>query len=190
LYPGNNTVDYSERATAVAVDLSASTNTDSDVFVTDTVGTTAGVASIQNIRGGSGNDTLTGDDNANSIWGGDGDDIILGKGGNDSLYGEAGNDTITGGAGDDYIIGGPGRDRMYGDEATGYTTYATDNPTHIGTNFIDAQDGWADLAIDGGPGGSNVCVLDSASATNLYTTATLTNGSEATPAAGSCQLNL
>ena len=75
------------------------------------------------IRGGDGNDTLTGTRFNDKIIGGSGDDVILGMGGNDRLEGGAGNDTIDGGYGSDRIfaadgndilIGGPGFDRMFG----------------------------------------------------------------------------
>ncbi|WP_144290161.1 calcium-binding protein [Ideonella sp. A 288] len=48
-----------------------------------------------------GNDTLTGDDNANSIDGLAGNDSISGLGGNDTLVGGPGIDTLVGGKGDD-----------------------------------------------------------------------------------------
>jgi Ca2+-binding RTX toxin-like protein len=98
---GTNTVDYSDRTVAVIVDLSGATP--GQVGVTGEVDV---ITNIQNIRGGSGDDILTGDANANNIWGGAGNDTITGNDGNDALYGEAGNDTIDGGNGDDFISGG------------------------------------------------------------------------------------
>ena len=75
------------------------------------------------IRGGDGNDTLTGTKFNDKIIGGNGDDVIIGMGGNDRLEGGAGNDTIdggyggdriAGGDGNDILIGGPGPDRLFG----------------------------------------------------------------------------
>ncbi|MGD1866783.1 MAG: M10 family metallopeptidase [Phormidesmis sp.] len=78
---------------------------------------------IENARGGSGNDLLTGnavDNNLrgrsgnDTLYGGDGDDVINGDSDDDLLYGEAGNDLIKGGSGNDILMGGDGDDRMLG----------------------------------------------------------------------------
>jgi Ca2+-binding RTX toxin-like protein len=128
---GVNTLDYSDRTAALYVDLTNLTDCKSH-FMGDPVllecdklvtsGTPA-AASVINLRGGTGNDTLIGDARANTIWGGAGNDTIKGGLGNDILYGEAGDDTIWGNNGtnaaltaaqltagvtdDDHIIGGP-----------------------------------------------------------------------------------
>ena len=62
--------------------------------------------SIEDASGGSGDDTLSGDGNANSLVGNDGNDTLSGLGGNDELFGGAGFDRIIAGAGDDTINGG------------------------------------------------------------------------------------
>ena len=62
---------------------------------------------IENVVGGSGNDTITGDANDNVLNGG------------------AGNDTMVGGGGNDTFIGGTGANSMTG--ATGNDTYFVDN---------------------------------------------------------------
>lgn len=90
---------------------------------------------IERALGGSGNDTLTGNDADNLLAGNggddlargdDGDDTLRGNAGADSLYGGDGNDTIwagsgdagedlmDGGAGSDVIGGGAGNDVIYG----------------------------------------------------------------------------
>ena len=56
-------------------------------------------ADVEEVRGGSGNDVLTGDANANVLDGNGGNDTLLGMGGNDTLQGDAGNDVFDGGAG-------------------------------------------------------------------------------------------
>lgn len=75
------------------------------------------------IRGGDGNDTITGSERKDKIFGEGGDDLILGFTGNDQLHGGAGNDRLDGGYGhdrifgddgNDVLIGGPGNDRMFG----------------------------------------------------------------------------
>ena len=62
---------------------------------------------IENITGGSGNDSLTGDASANVLIGNAGSDSLNGGGGNDTLDGGPGIDRLIGGSGDDlYIING------------------------------------------------------------------------------------
>jgi len=56
---------------------------------------------IENARGGSGNDLLSGNDVRN---------ILVGNGGNDTLRGYAGNDHLRGGLGNDSLSGGPDSD--------------------------------------------------------------------------------
>ena len=60
---------------------------------------------IENAVGGSGNDTIFGNNTANNLWGLNGNDYLLGEGGNDYLLGEGGNDTLTGGGGNDSLAG-------------------------------------------------------------------------------------
>jgi Ca2+-binding RTX toxin-like protein len=75
------------------------------------------------VRGGAGNDTLTGDSRANTLRGGAGDDTLTGGSGNDTLFGEAGSDSLYGGAGADTLYGGGGT----GTDATD-TLYGGDGP--------------------------------------------------------------
>ena len=63
---------------------------------------------VENIRGSSKSDSLSGNAKANKIYGGGGNDSLLGGAGNDKLYGEGGNDYMDGGAGNDTCISGPG----------------------------------------------------------------------------------
>lgn len=63
---------------------------------------------IDDAIGGSGNDTITGNQIANVLHGGGGNDALFGGAGDDHLYGDAGLDTLVGGAGaDEFIISGP-----------------------------------------------------------------------------------
>ncbi|MEZ5841802.1 MAG: calcium-binding protein [Hyphomicrobiales bacterium] len=59
---------------------------------------------VTRIDGLAGNDTLTGNDEANVILGGDGKDTLDGAAGDDTLDGGAGKDSMTGGDGDDTFI--------------------------------------------------------------------------------------
>ncbi len=70
----------------------------------------ASIAGIENVTGGSGNDTLTGDALANALNGG---------AGNDTLVGGMGSDTLTGGAGNDTASYAGESDAMFIDLATG-----------------------------------------------------------------------
>jgi Ca2+-binding RTX toxin-like protein len=120
---GIDTVTYASRTNPVIVDInSASTETpdDGEVGEKDYV-----EADVENLIGGSGNDTLIGSALANNIKGGRGNDIIKGGDGNDvldggagadKLYGEAGNDTLY--AKDtvkDSVDGGAGTDKVQKD---------------------------------------------------------------------------
>ncbi|MEG2266950.1 MAG: hypothetical protein RSC68_21795, partial [Acinetobacter sp.] len=67
--------------------------------------------------GGDDNDIIYADPNNTSnlllpdeLKGGSGNDIITGLAGNDILYGQSGNDTLDGGAGNDTLYGGKGDD--------------------------------------------------------------------------------
>ena len=72
------------------------------------------VEGVENLRGGAGNDRLSGNGQANTIEGGAGNDHILGRGGNDILRGGNGQDVLDGGKGNDRLEGGAGADRLLG----------------------------------------------------------------------------
>ena len=59
---------------------------------------------IENAVGGSGNDTIAGNQAANVLTGGAGNDTLQGNAGNDRLCGGLGLDTLTGGAGADTFV--------------------------------------------------------------------------------------
>lgn len=69
---------------------------------------------IENGRGGSGDDVLTGNAAGNLLAGRSGNDRASGGGGNDQLYGYAGNDVLRGGLGNDVLWGATGSDRLDG----------------------------------------------------------------------------
>ncbi len=77
------------------------------------------------IRGGIGNDTLTGSTGIDVLDGGDNDDTLNGNEGNDQLLGRAGTDSLYGGAGDDELDGGTGADIIDGGD--GNDTVLFDN---------------------------------------------------------------
>jgi Ca2+-binding RTX toxin-like protein len=69
-------------------------------------------ANVEEVTGGSGDDTLIGNASDNELSGGAGDDTIAGGDGNDGLNGDAGRDTIDGGGGRDDMVGGAGADTL------------------------------------------------------------------------------
>ena len=56
---------------------------------------------VENVIGGSGNDSITGNTRSNMLSGGSGNDTLTGGDGADVLIGSAGNDSLSGGAGND-----------------------------------------------------------------------------------------
>lgn len=71
------------------------------------------ISNIEAVRGGSGNDTITGTTAAEKFQGQDGNDTIIGGGGEDNLYGDGGNDTIVVTDGNYYRAdGGDGQDTL------------------------------------------------------------------------------
>lgn len=110
-------------------------------------------ADLESIRGGFGNDTITGDGNANVLIGDRGDDTIRGGGGNDVLdgredtdqvFGEAGDDTVRGGSGADVIDGGGGTDVLEAD------IVGCQNLCDNGNDVVNARDGIQEQISCGG----------------------------------------
>jgi len=75
-------------------------------------------AVIENANGGSGHDTIYGNEISNTILGNKGNDYLNGRGGSDKLYGNTGNDTLYGGGHNDVLSGGSGSDRLYGNSGS------------------------------------------------------------------------
>jgi Ca2+-binding RTX toxin-like protein len=96
------------------------------------------------LRGGEGNDSLTGSNLDDLLVGGGGDDAITGYSGNDELRGDGGNDQLNGNDGDDLIVGGLGSDSFVGG---------------TGNDRFEAVDGVADAVLSGGAG-VDTCFFD------------------------------
>jgi Ca2+-binding RTX toxin-like protein len=77
---------------------------------------------IENLTGGAGNDTITGNGSVNVLVGGAGNDTISAGGGNDVINGGRGNDTMDGSTGNDSLVfaAGFGQDTItaFGDSGT------------------------------------------------------------------------
>ena len=116
---GIDTADFS----AFSANLNVSLEGNDQVTVTGS-GTGNGsdrIRNIENFIGGSGNDSITGDNNVNRLEGGAGNDTLNGRGGSDFLVGGAGNDTFNVGQGHDTIVfkDGFGDDRALSFDADG-----------------------------------------------------------------------
>ncbi|HEX8911357.1 MAG TPA: right-handed parallel beta-helix repeat-containing protein [Humisphaera sp.] len=94
---GIDTVDYAARTAAVTVSLNGVAD-DGELYEKDNAR-----GDVENVLGGSGNDTLTGSAAAN---------VLLGNGGNDTLRGGMGDDTLDGGTGADKLYGEGGNDTL------------------------------------------------------------------------------
>jgi serralysin len=157
---GTDTFDFSGYSQNQKIDLREGFFSDVGGLVGDVA--VAKGAVIENARGGSGADAITGNDAGNGLYGGAGDDLIQGRAGQDYIRGEAGNDRLIGGAdfddingntgsdtasggeGDDWVVGGQDNDSLVG-EAGGDIVYG-----NLGADTCDGGDG-ADL-IRGGQG--------------------------------------
>ncbi|WP_084451065.1 calcium-binding protein [Gemmobacter nectariphilus] len=74
------------------------------------------LVTLGSIKGGSGNDSLTGTIGDDSIYGLGGHDTLLGRVGDDLLYGGDGNDELWGSVGNDTLLGEAGNDRIGGSD--------------------------------------------------------------------------
>jgi Ca2+-binding RTX toxin-like protein len=133
---GTDTASYAGETDAFFVDLTAGTARRGAAAnpVEDTL------ATIENVTGGSGDDTIAGSGGANVLNGGSGNDTLQGLGGADTLIGGLGNDTLDGGAaadtldggdGNDTLIGGAGNDTISGGEGNDTVTWAVGDGTDI-----------------------------------------------------------
>jgi Ca2+-binding RTX toxin-like protein len=146
--PGIDTIRYASATKTVTVDLAAGTGSGPEVGH-DTI------SNVENVIGGSGNDSIAGDAGANQLTGGDGNDDLAGRGGDDTIDGGAGNDNLTGGAGADKLIGGAGADTFVftsvGDSTPGAPDTIVDfshaDHDHIDLSGIDAVAGGKDDAF-------------------------------------------
>ena len=93
---GSNWLDYDAYTTGVTVNLTSGAAT----------GFGAAISNIGSVRGGSGNDILTGGTQGSTLIGGAGNDKLIGNSARNLLIGGTGVDTVIGGSADDIVIGG------------------------------------------------------------------------------------
>ena len=106
---GVDTADYSLRTNDLDVSIDGAAD-DGELGEGDNVN-----LDVENVLGGSGDDTIAGSDFDNLLVGNDGEDLIFGEGGDDELRGNNGDDEIHGGDGADDITGGNDDDDLFGD---------------------------------------------------------------------------
>jgi serralysin len=126
---------------------------------------------IENFTGGSGGDTVSGNDAANAILGdggddsidgangddylrgGDGSDRIVGGAGFDDINGNTGDDTASGGLGGDWVVGGQNNDSLAGDDGDDIVYGNLGNDTCAGGTGADLiRGGQGDDCLAGGDG--------------------------------------
>ena len=142
---GVDTIDFSQFTTGVSVILGAS-GVASTAYVG---GRTITLVNFENITGGSGADTLVGNELGNVLIGGEGDDCLIGNAGSDTIYGNAGADTLRGGTGTDDLDPGTGPgDLIDNSDLTGgiNRVISRNNPYYTGTGYGDTMVGGADTA--------------------------------------------
>ena len=132
---GSDTLDYSQVAQTVSVNLSATS-----AAILSVGGVTDVVLGIETFIAGSLNDTIAAIDDsvAHRFLGNAGDDSLAGGGAGDSLVGGIGNDTLAGGAGDDQLDAGDGADSVFG--GVGADTLLDT----LGNDSLDGGDGATD----------------------------------------------
>jgi len=133
---GSDTIDYSSRDENLTIAIDGSRKSGGFMENDD-------LHQLENVNGGSGNDTIYGNGDSNSLTGGPGGDGIAGYAGNDYLAGHTGNDFLEGDGGNDYIVGGEdndlleaagGNDSLYGSSGRDRVSY--DGATAAVTAYI------------------------------------------------------
>ncbi len=169
---GEDLVDYSTRSQPVSASIDGVAN-DGEAGEGDNIAT-----DIEDLRGGSGNDTLTGNSSDNMLDGGLGADQMTGGAGSDTvdysyrtepvtadLSGSPGNDGEAGegdtiGADVESLIGGSGDDTLTGNAADGALLGGDGDDTLVdpgGSDYIDGGDGDDDLQTRDGAADQDIC---------------------------------
>ena len=131
---GWDLVYYGSRTKPVILDLDGAKGDDGEKGEKDTI-----AADVEELIGGAGKDTLTGNAKANGIYGQAGNDVIRGGAGDDTLVGQGGHDKIYGDAGDDYLVGENHTTIPNPDNPSPGSNAAKDR-LDGGTNTVDAGD--------------------------------------------------
>jgi Ca2+-binding RTX toxin-like protein len=145
--PGSDTASYGDHGTNVTANIGGGGGDDGSIEDGPAGARDNINPDIENLTGGSGDDTFTGAGSANSLNGGGGDDFLNGLAGNDTLNGGTSEDTLQGGEGIDTLNGGTSDDTLKGGE---------------GDDTLDGGDD-ADL-LNGGAGANDLATYASRSA--------------------------
>ena len=161
---GNDTLDYSGFTQDQVINLNPETfmniggETGNVVIGRGTV--------IENAFGGSGADTIDGNQANNGIQGNDGNDTVNGRGGDDTIYGQAGSDSLYGNGGNDRLYGGDDRDYLYGGNDADSAYGGAGNDVIVGNYGDDTLNGgvgddlvfagYGNDTVDGGDGRDTV----------------------------------
>jgi Ca2+-binding RTX toxin-like protein len=141
---GGDTVDFSGEAGPLVIVMN------NDGTLTVSVNPDATVVDFENVIGSAGNDTITGNNQANFLSGGGGNDTI--SGGNEASDPIASNDPADDG---DVILGGDGDDTLAGDDGDDCVIGGAGNDIlneNTGTSSGNPGNGNGADALDGGPG--------------------------------------
>lgn len=154
---GSDTADYSDASSWLSITLENVGNTivEAGDLGQDTL------INIENLIGGDGNDTLTGNQEANILKGGEGDNQLFGGDGNDTLIGGSTCDIIEGGEGNDRLFGGGGADTLTG--GGGADTFFYSSTGDFGDSITDFTAGvdFFSFSVDGDFGWSDTTQLQS-----------------------------
>jgi Ca2+-binding RTX toxin-like protein len=147
---GIDTADYTARTDRLRISLDGA-NDDGETDEHDNV-----EPDVEQVTGGSDDDTLVGSGANNFLDGRNGDDRISGSGGDDVLDGGAntsGSDSLDGGDGNDTLSGRAGDDGLDGDSGDDSLSGAGGTDTlHGGDGNDDLGGGAGSDTVDGGPG--------------------------------------
>jgi Ca2+-binding RTX toxin-like protein len=151
---GLDTADFSKRSASLKIDLDGGAD-DGQSGEHDNV-----EPDVENVIGGSDDDSLTGSGAANFLDGRNGDDRVSGGAGDDTLDGGAdnpGSDTLNGGEGRDTLDGRAGDDSLDGGNGDDALSGSGGTDKLAGDNGNDSLEGGAGGdALDGGPGDDTV----------------------------------
>jgi Ca2+-binding RTX toxin-like protein len=142
---GTDTLDFAALTATVAVTVNLASDASLATHANRTIAAPAGLAAnLEQVIGGAGADTLTGNDAANLLDGAAGNDSLNGELGNDTLRGGVGDDAIRGGAGNDVLDGGLGNDALAGQAGNDTLLGQAGNDTLSGGSDNDSLLGGAD----------------------------------------------
>jgi Ca2+-binding RTX toxin-like protein len=151
---GIDTADYTARTDRLRISLDGA-NDDGETDEQDNV-----EPDVEQVTGGSDDDTLIGSGANNFLDGRNGDDRISGSGGDDVLDGGAntsGSDSLDGGDGSDTLSGRAGDDELAGESGDDALSGAGGTDTlHGGDGNDDLEGGAGSDTVDGGTGDDSV----------------------------------